>query len=300
MRRVPQTILALIVLAIAAPATASASQLIDRNTSQVRLAVSAGGVAQISYTERGRRKQVLAWGALNTTFPTSPHAKQQLFSVNYANGHGSQYADLGRNFKNACRKYDGPKLPWLVTACKAPDGSYWALQSWQRILNDWGHPSDAFRKSYELRLSHWKGDLPVLTVKQDWSYGGQWEHFYGNFTYLGRPLHGFKTDNLGAPLDKFGVLIFMDTFDSAYGKGWVRETGWVAHKGTGVYCYSMNPHGKQPAGSGKKYRITVQSPGALPDIYWQGTPVGPYDKAKDELANEDQRKNYASGACKVN
>lgn len=300
MQRGGVLILVLAALAFGAPATVSASQLLDRNATDVRLGVSPNGVAQISYTERGKRKKVLAWGALNAAFPTSPHAKQQLFSVNYANGYGSQYAALGRNFKNVCKPYDGPKLPWLVTACKAPDGSYWALQSWQRLLNDWGRPSDAFRQSKELRLSHWKGDLPDLTVKKDWSYGGQWQHFYGDFTYRNKALHGFKTDSLGAPLDKFGALVFMDTFDSAYGKGWMRETGWVTHKGNGAFCYSMNPHGKQPAGNGKKYRITVQSPGALPDIDWHGKPVGAYDPAKDAAANEDQRQNYPSGNCEVN
>ena len=34
--------------------------------------------------------------------------------------------------------YDGPKLPWMVKACKAPDGSYWALQKWQRMLPNLG------------------------------------------------------------------------------------------------------------------------------------------------------------------
>jgi hypothetical protein len=299
LRRAGLSILVLVLLAVG-PASASASQLLDRNATRVQLKVARNGVAQISYRLRGRQKKILAWGALNAVVPVGLRSRQQLFAVNYGNGHGSQYAALGRRFKNACRRYDGPKLPWLVVACKAPDGSYWALQSWQRILNDWGHPSNAHRRSWELRLSHWKGALPVITVKQDWSWGGQWQHFYGNFTYRGKPLHGFKTDRLGAPLDKFGVLVFMDTFNSAYGKGWVRETGWVTHRGSGVFCYSMNPHGKQPAGSGQKYRITVQSPGALPDIFWQGKPVGAYDRVKDEAANEDQRRNYASPDCKVN
>ena len=29
-------------------------------------------------------------------------------------------------------------LAWFVTACQAADGSYWALQSWQRALPDYG------------------------------------------------------------------------------------------------------------------------------------------------------------------
>ena len=42
------------------------------------------------------------------------------------------------SFRNACRPYTGPTIPWLVVACTAPDGSYWALQSWQRALPDLG------------------------------------------------------------------------------------------------------------------------------------------------------------------
>ena len=50
----------------------------------------------------------------------------------------------GRSWSAAgsCRQYDGPKLAWLVTACAAPDGSYWAVQSWRRTLPnfDGGRP----------------------------------------------------------------------------------------------------------------------------------------------------------------
>src|SRR5579872_55184 len=38
----------------------------------------------------------------------------------------------------SCPKYTGPQLAWMVVACTAPDGSYWAIQSWQRLLPDYG------------------------------------------------------------------------------------------------------------------------------------------------------------------
>ena len=57
------------------------------------------------------------------------------FKLDYAAGWGKyRNAKYWKTFKNACAPYDGPALPYLVAACKAPDGTYWALQSWQRAL----------------------------------------------------------------------------------------------------------------------------------------------------------------------
>jgi hypothetical protein len=288
--------------AVLVPATpAGASQLIDRNTKDVQLLVATNGVAQLTYLNgAGATKQVMAWGALNAAAPTNANAKQQEFTVNFANGHGTPYEGLGKRFPNACQKYTGPALMWVVAACTAPDGSHWVAQSWQRNLNDWGQKSTGIRLQWELRLSHFSGELPVLDVRQDWAYAGRFEHFFGKFTYRGLPLHGFKTDSRGAPLDKFGVLIYMDTFGSKYGPAWQRETGWVTHMETGAWCYTMNPHGSRPVGNGTDYRMTVQSPGALPDIFWKGKPIGKYDPAKDAAANELQKTTYASKSCTIN
>ena len=34
-----------------------------------------------------------------------------------------------------------------------------------------------------------------------------------------------------------------------------------------------------------KYRATIQGPGVTPDVMWEGTPLGAYDKATDETLN---------------
>ena len=52
-----------------------------------------------------------------------------------------------------------------------------------------------------------------------------------------------------------------------------------------MFCYSFNPHGAHPAGNGLKYRATILGPGVTPDVMWEGTPPGPYDKALDATAN---------------
>src|SRR5204862_781487 len=86
----------------------------------------------------------------------------------------------------SCGRYDGPALAWAVTACKAPDGSYWALQSWQRMLPNYGVVPNFAQAAWELRLSHWRGSLPVLQIDTDWAWH-RWDHLFGTFTYADQP-----------------------------------------------------------------------------------------------------------------
>lgn len=281
MRRI--ALLLVTVLAASLAATAHASQLIDRNANGVKLAVDSKGEALITYTSGGKVKHVLAWGAENAIAPTRARA-QVAFKLDYAGGWGKYHKNYWQTFKNTCKPYDGPALAWEVTACKASDGSYWALQSWQRMLPDYGVTPNADEASWELRLSHWTGNLPVLTIQTDWAWQ-QWDHLFGTFTYDGGPVFGFKASSGGNPLDTFGRNIYVDTFDSAYGSGWHRENSFLTHTGDGVFCYSFNPHGSHPSGKGTKYRATVEGPGVTPDVMWQGNAPGAYDKSADATAN---------------
>jgi hypothetical protein len=262
---------------------ASASQLVDRNASAIKLEVDSKGEALISYKAHGAQKHVLAWGALNAIAPTKSRP-QLAFKLDYAGGWGKYHTDYWKTFKNACGAYGGPKLAWFVTGCTAPDGSYWALQAWQRMLPNYGVKATAAQSVWELRLSHWTGDLPVLTINTDWAWH-QWDHLFGTFTYEGQPVFGYKATPGGNPLDTFGRNIYVDTFDSVYGKGWMRENSFLTHTTTGAFCYSVNPHGSHPAGKGTEYRATVEGPGVTPDVMWQGASPGVYDKAADAEAN---------------
>ena len=98
-----------VVAAFAVPATASASEIIDRNASNVTLKVASNGQALVSYNARGKRWNVLAWGAVNAIQPT-PSRKQVEFKIDYSGGYGTYKRDVWKTFKNACRAYDGPKL----------------------------------------------------------------------------------------------------------------------------------------------------------------------------------------------
>jgi hypothetical protein len=291
-------VLAALIAAVAAvPGTASASELIDRNASNVKLAVNPKGQALLTYRARGRTWRVLAWGAINAIAPTTSR-RQVAFRLDYSGGWGTYRRDVWRGFKNGCTAYDGPALKWLVTACKAPDGSYWAVQAWQRMLPNYGLRPNAKQSVWELRLSHWTGELAVLDVRQNWAYR-RFHHLYGRFTYQGKPVHGFKSTKWGNPLDTFGRNLYVDTFNSAYGGGWKRENSFLMHKGSGSFCYGFFPHGRRPSGVGQRYRATIIGPGVTPDIFWESAAPGPYNRDLDLVANDEIRA-LGSSLCKPN
>src|SRR5215208_5859697 len=277
---------------------ARASELIDRNASGVRLQVNAQGGALLTYRSQGRQKRVLVSGAINAR-PPARGRKQLEFKLDYSGGWGTYRRNVWASFHNTCRAYDGPQLAWFVTGCKAADGSYWALQSWQRMLPNYGLVANAKQAVWELRLAHWRGELPQLELYLDWSYR-KFHHLYGAFTYLGQPVYGFESTSRGVPLDTFGRNLYLDTFDSAYGAGWKRENSFLMHTGTGKFCYGFYPHGTRPAGDGERYRATIIGPGVTPDVMWQGDGPGAYDGELD-LANLDHQREFLAGdpTCKA-
>jgi hypothetical protein len=279
----------LVLTAGLAAASAHASNRLTTGATGVSLKVLAdSNTAVVVYQARGRTWIVSASGAINARAP-SPSLPQFEFKLSYN----------ASNKPGFCGKYDGPKLSYVVAACKAPDGSYWVAQNWQRSLPNQGRTPTPAQAESELRLSHWKGPLEVFTVKQDWAYAGRFDHLYGSLTYLGKPMYGFKTGAFGVPLDKYGALIYIDTFNSAFGKGWRRDNSFVTHKPKGIFCTPMVPRGGRPAGIGQAYRATVVGPGVLPDLVWQATRRA-YTKAADKAANDEQRLSYSDGICHPN
>ncbi len=288
MRRLVGGILAAALAAAWAAEPAFASQLIARDASQVRLQVSADGKALITYRAGGRLHRVLAWGAVDAR-PPAPSRPQVRFRLDYSGGFGAFRRPLWKTFVDTCLPYDGPPLAWLVAACKAPDGSYWALQSWQRALPNYGlPPATSLQAAWELRLSHWRGPVAELQVDLGWAYR-RFHQIFGRLTYRGRPVHGFRVTPRGAPLDDYGRNVYLDTFDSAYGPGWRRENSFLTHVGTGGFCYGFYPHGDRPSGQGVRYRATVVGPGVTPDVFWQGAAPAAYDPGHDRAADERLR-----------
>src|SRR3954449_7806986 len=193
-------LLAAILTGIAAP-SADGSQLVDRDASAVTLAVNGEGEALLTYHAAGAVKHVLAWGAVNAIAPTTSRPQVAL-RLDYSGGYGKYRRDYWKTFGTACGSYDGPPLAWKVTACRAPDGSYWAIQAWQRALPNYGVAPSAAQAVWELRLAHWTGELPVLTIDTDWAWH-QWDHLFGTFTYGDQPVFGYRSTPAGVPLDTF-------------------------------------------------------------------------------------------------
>jgi hypothetical protein len=292
----------LLVLASAASAfiivvPAHASELIDRNASRVTLAVAQDGKALVTYRAQGKLHRVLAWGAVNAIAPTRSRPQVKL-KLDYSGGWGTFRRPVWKNFRNACQPYDGPALKWFVAGCLAPDGSYWALQSWQRMLPNYGLAPTPQQAVWELRLSHWTGELPVLEISTNWAYR-RFDHIFGRFSYVGSPVFGFRATPAGVPLDTFGRNLYVDTFNSAYGKGWKRENSFLMHTGSGAFCYGFFQHGKRPVGKGERYRATIIGPGLTPDIFWESAAPGTYSRELDTVANDAIRE-LGSGTCKPN
>jgi hypothetical protein len=275
-------------LALLAPAQAEASQLIARNTSGERLQVSADGKALVTFRSGGRVKRVLAWGAINAR-PPSTSTRQVAFEVDYSGGWGRFGRPVWKTLRNVCGPYRGPALSYLVTACTAPDGSHWALQKWQRSQANLGMPPfKPGHGSYELRLSHWSGDVARIEAWVDWSYSGRWHHIFGRLTYRGHPVHGFTATHDGDPTDTYGRVINLDTYDSVYGRGWRRENAFLARRPDGTFCYGFVPHrtsgGTRGPAHGRRYRLSTSGPGVTPDVTWEGD--GLHDFRRGHPADE--------------
>jgi len=268
--------LAAIALVAVAPAPGS-EPLTDVNVNFASLKVNGKGEALITYTRGdGRARHVLVWGALNARAP-SAEVPQVRFRWDYAGGWGKyRNGKYWARFKNRCRPYDGPPLPMLVAACKAPNGTYWTIQAWQRRLPLLGFdPWLPHHSNWELHVAHWSGQLPLLEVHPNWTYDGRWQGLFGRFSYLGAPIYGFGANAKGVPKDRYGRNLYIDTFNSAYGAGWKRESGILTHQSTGTFCHSFVPQRPfsgypsqevRPAASGERHRITVGGPGVTPVV----------------------------------
>ena len=257
------TVVALLVVAAFVSPPAFGSAIIGRDTTGATLSIDHHGIAHVRYRSGGSIRYLAASGAINARAP-SQSRPQVGFRIRY-----------GVAGSGVCLPYDGPPLAWRIKACKAPDGSYWALQAWARLKPNYG----GTRGAVELHLSHWRGALPVLTIYQNWAYG-RYRHLFGRLTYRGLGVYGFKATGPGNPLDSYGRNIYVDTFDSAYGKGWHRENSFLTHhrgQTLGDFCYGFFPHSGHPSGLGTKYRATVEGPGVTPDVMWAADDVGAYD-----------------------
>jgi hypothetical protein len=271
--------------ALAVVPAASASMLVARDADKVVLEVDSRGFALLTYEDATGPHRLLAWGAVN---------EELEFKRDYLGGRRTFGKPVWKTFRNGCASYDGPPLQWLVAACRAPDGSYWAVQSWQRSLPIFGRePTTVIQRSWDLRLSHWTGEVPKLEVWQDWVYSVRLENLVARFTYQGKAVFGYKASRAGNPLDLYGRNVYFDSLNSPYGPGWRRANGLLTHNPSGLVCAAFAGADFLPGraainrGAGERYRATVAGPGVAPDAYWEGATVGGFDAGNpDHLRRE--------------
>jgi len=161
------------------------------------------------------------------------------------------------------------------------------------------------QRAWELHVSHWSGPIVQLEAWTDWVYGARYHQVFGRLTYDGQPVHGFSATRVGNPTDGYGRLIYLDTFDSRYGKGWKRENSFLAHNPTGLFCYSFlardptkgypHPAGfpstPRGPGNGAQYRLTVNGPGVTPDVSITLPGLHDYDPGNADDVAYERRQN---------
>jgi hypothetical protein len=285
--------IAAVAAALFAP-NALASQLVARNAKYPSIAVAIHNgteVASVAYEQGGAWHRVLVWGATNATAPKRG-AHQVHFAMSYS-GHTPSVTWKWVKKHNTCTTYTGPALAWGVAnpggrwecdITKNGVTSFWALQVWQRELPDGGQPANPTQRSYELQVSHWTGDLPVLWLKWDWIYNGRYDHLYGKMTYDGNAVYGFGSSTTGNPTDSFGRNIYVDTQSPPWYSGyrqagdWYRWNGFLTKRPLGNFCAGVysNQYGRSVPGKGKEYRATAMGPGVTPIVMWHGGPPGDY------------------------
>jgi hypothetical protein len=292
--------LAVLCAFLAGASAAGASEKLTTNASNVRIRVDAAGHAVVYYTRGGRRFHPVVWGAVNARDP-NPSVRQVSFRIDYSGGFNKLGHSLWRTIRNRCRPYRGPRLAWFVTGCTAPDGSHWALQRFQRLLPNLGlNPWLPRQRAWELHISHWTGEPAKLEVYADWVMSSRWHELFGRLTYRGRPVHGFRYTSAGAPLDGYGRLIYLDTFNSALGPGWRRENSFGARRPDGHFCYHFLPRDRyagypagptRPAAHGDRYRVTAGGPGVTTFVATQVLGLPSYDASNSVHAEIEVRMN---------
>jgi hypothetical protein len=275
-------------LAFVLPTTARTADIVDRNVASPALAVDARNVALVTYSVRGSARHVLYWGAVDWT---------ARFQRDYSGGWKSKMADYKR-FSNSCKPYSGPRLPLMIAACDAPDGSHWALQQWQRLWNNYGGDHAA----NELYISHWRGDTGQLQIQTDYSYHGKHQHLWGQFSYHGKPVYGTHWTTQGVPTDRQGRNIYVDYLKVPT---WRRVNSFLTHPPTAAFCYTFADHpASTPAwngqGTGDAYRATAIGPGVTPLVQTHFAPPGPYQTTTEAAANAAQRELLAGDPrCRI-
>jgi hypothetical protein len=132
-------------------------------------------------------------------------------------------------------------IPMKLVLRQTPDGRFWALQAWRRLKTG----------PVELRFSRWR-DAPTKLVVRTTCCRWRSEVVYGKATFHGRPIYGYRFTPQGAPLDRLGRNVYLDTFRRG---SWKRMMGVISHRPTGNFRLWIRPHWQ-----GRYYRGRIVGP----------------------------------------
>lgn len=282
-------VLMLFSAALVLPPLASGSDLVGRRTKKEVLKVNKKGIAMVYFRTRKLTNHIAYWGAVNANMRRKSTLR---FRKDRSGGLMSNVADY-RHFKDACRRYTGPKLPYVIDSCTARDGSHWVLQKWARNANNYGGSVAGGEK--ELRLSHFTWDPAVLEITPNWSWGGKYMHIVATLSYHGKPWYAIGFKPSGYVTDQIGRNVNIDSFSSDLGSGWRRVNAVLTHRPSGQLCFGFTPKvlpGGGSSGSGyssvNRYRLSVPGPGVSPDIEQEfaGVLLEDYDPAIDDVVDQ--------------
>lgn len=206
MRRRHGYLVALIaVAAFVVPSAASGSVLVAENARKPALKVGANGDAEVSWAnKKGQRQRLLV------------PFKGRVLPGEAIEG------------KNVARKNKRWKLPFKPILRKAPNGFFYALQTWRPRP---GGPT-------ELRLARWKSAPTQLTLTAD--FNGTKESLAGKATFRGKPVFGTSPTPAGLK-KQLQVLLDCRECPDANGKGWARIAGRPLKSKDGAFSVNVRP-----------------------------------------------------------
>ena len=240
----------------------------------------------VSYYQRGRMWHVFVSGAVNARSPEPAvpqvHSRRTTRAA-AANGALQEHLPAVRR----------PAARVVLAGCKASDGSYWALQMWQRMLPNLGYvPWTHGQKVWEVHVSHWTarsrrsrrmrtGSTPAASTRSSAGRPTRQAHLRVQDDEVGQPARLLRSPDL----PRHARLRVRDGL--ATGE-LVRRAQAERHVllrllSTSAVRRLPAPAFGRLAGNGSRYRLTLYGPGVTPDVavYVNGLPD--YDKANPTL-----------------
>ena len=149
-------------------------------------------------------RHVLVWGAINARTPDSRPAAGPLLARLHGRPAAAAARPSGSASATPAAATTAPSSATSSPAARRRDGSYWALQRWQRNLPIRGLAAvDAWQRAYELRLSHWVGPLAQVESTRTGRSRRRAGHLRPH-DIRGKPVHGFHTPSTASRRDTYG------------------------------------------------------------------------------------------------